>query len=103
MDDYYSYLPAVVEQCKYKSVVAPVCSTKIHVCIFCRVTPTSIPRKNILEEISAVGCTGVWRLLHGDLTSAKQDIIKRMSEEEWITQPEMENFMLTELTIGYLA
>ena len=56
----------------------------------------------ILAEISAVGRTGVWRLLNGDFTSMKEDVNTKMSEEDWTTPPEMENFMLTELTIDEL-
>ena len=59
-----------------------------------------VAQGKILTEISVVGRTGVWRLLHGDLTSMKEDVITKMCEEEWTTPPELENFMLTELTIG---
>ena len=59
-----------------------------------------VSQGKILTEISAVGRTGVWRLLNGDLTSTKEDIITKMSEEEWTMPPELENFILTELTIG---
>ena len=54
----------------------------------------------IIPEISALGRTGVWRLLYGDFTSTKEDIVIRISEEKWVIQPEAENLMLTELTIG---
>ena len=54
----------------------------------------------IIPEISALGRTGVRRLLYGDFTSTKEDIVISISEEKWVIQPEAENLMLTELTIG---
>lgn len=82
----------------------PVCSTNLvkhmfvyDVCTFCRVIQISVTRKH---NNTVVGHTGVWKLLYGDFSSTKEDIVKRMSKEEWIMQPETENFMLIELTIG---
>ena len=55
----------------------------------------------IVPEVSALGRVGVWRLLLGDFSSSKEEFFKKICQEKWTTQPEAEQFMLTELTIGY--
>ena len=42
----------------------------------------------------------MWRLLYGDFKSTKEEVVSQMFQEKWTIQPEVENFMLTELTIG---
>lgn len=59
-----------------------------------------VSQGHILPEISALGRIGVWRLLYGDFKSAKEEVVTQMSQQKWMTQPEEENFMLTELIIG---
>jgi len=41
---------------------------------------------------------GIWRLLHSDYVSNTEEILPEM--RGWNVQPEIENFMLTELIIG---
>ena len=59
-----------------------------------------VSQEKILTEMFAVGRTAVWRLLTGYFTSMKENVITKMSEEDWTTPLELENFMLTELNIG---
>ena len=53
-----------------------------------------VSQGHIVPEISTLGCTGVCRacrLLYGDFKSTREEIVSQMSQEKWMTQPEVEN------------
>ena len=55
----------------------------------------------IILGITAAGRIGIWRLLHSDYMSNTKEIIPKL--KGWNVQPEVENFILTELTIGIMT
>ena len=63
-----------------------------------------ISNGRVIPGVIAVGTVGVWHLLCSDFTTAQQEILAKMKDCAWNIQPEKENFILTELSIGtYLA
>jgi len=54
----------------------------------------------VIPGVAIVGTIGVWRLLCGDFSTTQQEILVKMEDCAWNIQPEKEDFILTELSIG---
>ena len=54
----------------------------------------------VIPGVTVVGTIGVWHLLCSDFSTTQQEILVKMEDCAWNIQPEKENFILTELSIG---
>ena len=57
---------------------------------------------NLYAGIWAVGQLGVWRLVNSEFDESDASVLRQMSELELPFQPELEKFVVTEISKGKL-